>query len=287
MVSTASASNIAPVMVIPNIANENRSDTSTQVINTSCHWQDRFLTQLAKNTKQKALLSFNPEETKGRQLSFAAKHSTENTPATKSSPRWMEITGKLSDQEKSIGEFNFFRETYSGSLQDCNTLNDFADDLADDLAEWLKEPVAGVKVGAVIPTLKADTIEPDVEQSCPLTRKFSETLADESDRTIYRVSGDVKAAQGKKLQLQIVSTHLRGGGAYTGSKWIKVVGSLVENNNEIGNFIVLRHSFRGWTSCSMVDRLSEEISKDILEWMKSPMMNAKLGDADATTTAEP
>ena len=245
------------------------------------------MTQLVQNTKQKAVVLPDADKAKGLKLSITAYHSTENASANASSPRWLELSGKLTKNEQAVGEFSFLRETYSGSLQDCNTLNDLADDLADDLAQWLENPASGIKIEAVMPMLREDTIDPVVQKTCPLTRKFPEALADASDTTVQRISQDIKAAQGKKLLLKAVSTHLAGGSAQKGDKWIKIVGSLVENDREIGSFIALRQTARARESCDIVKRLSSEVSEDILKWLKNPTANAKLGDADETTTAEP
>jgi hypothetical protein len=285
--SSASAANIEPVVVAPNIPYAMGAETAAQVLNTGCRWQERFMTQLVQNTKEKTFVSPTAEGATGHKLSIAAYHSTKNTPANESSPRWLELSGKLTEKEKVIGEFSFLRETYSGSLKDCNTLNDLADDLADDLAQWLENPASGIKIEAVMPALKENTIDPVVQSTCPLTRKFPEALADASDTTVQRTSQDIKTVQGKKLLLKAVSTRLAGGGAQKGDKWIKIAGSLVEDDREIGSFIALRQTARARESCDIVKSLSSEISDDILKWLKNPTANAKLGDADETTTAEP
>ena len=284
---SASAAYTESVVVAPNIPYAMGTEAAAQVLNAGCRWQERFMTQLVQNTKQKTFVSPTAEGAKGHKLSIAAYHSTENTPANESSPRWLELSGKLTEKEKVIGEFSFLRDTYSGSLRDCETLNGLADDLADDLAQWLENPASGIKIEAVMPALKEDTIDPDVQRTCPLTRKFPEALADASDTTVQRTSQDIKAVQGKKLLLKAVSTRLAGGGTQKGDKWIKIVGSLVENDREIGSFIALRQTARARESCDIVKRLSSEISDDILQWLKKPTANAKLGDADETTTAEP
>jgi len=285
--TSASAANIRPVAVPPTIPYAMGTTNAVQVPNADCRWQERFMAQLVENTKKKAFVLPNPEESKGHKLSFAAYHSTENTPANDGSPRWLELSGKLANGDLLVGEFSFLRETYSGSLQDCNTLSNLANDLADDVAQWLENPVSGIKIEAVMPVLKEDTIDPDVQNTCPLTRKFPEALADASDMTVQRTSQDIKAVEGKKLLLKAVSTRLLGGGVYKGDRWIKITGSLVENGHEIGNFIALRETARARAPCDNVKRLNAEISDDILKWLKKPTANAKLGNADETTTAEP
>jgi hypothetical protein len=284
---SASAAYTESVVVAPNIPYAMGAETAAQVLNAGCRWQERFMTQLVQNTKQRAVVLPDAEKAKGLKLSITAYHSTENTPANKSSPRWLELSGKSTKNEQTVSEFSFLRETYSGSLQDCNTLNGLADDLADDLAEWIEHPVSGIKIEAVMPALKEDTIDPNVQTTCPLTRKFPEALADASDMRVQRTSRDIKTVQGKKLLLKAVSTRLAGSGAQKGDKWIKIVGSLVENDREIGSFIALRQTTKARESCDIVKLLSSEVSTDILKWLKNPTANAKLGDADETTTAEP
>jgi hypothetical protein len=49
----------------------------------------------------------------------------------------------------------------------------------------------------------------------------------------------------------------------------------------------MRETSRARTPCDNVKRLNAELSDDILKWLKKPTANAKLGNADETTTAEP
>ena len=54
----------------------------------------------------------------------------------------------------------------------------------------------------------------------------------------------------------------------------------MEGGKLLGNFEVRRQTIRGsMRGCGTLTSLSEEIAGDILEWLKMPSLNAKLGDA--------
>ena len=61
-------------------------------------------------------------------------------------------------------------------------------------------------------------------------------------------------------------------------------GTLRENGKKIGNFIATRYSgggafgfYKG--TCAIAGRCAKAIGKDIADWLKSPGVDSRLGDA--------
>jgi hypothetical protein len=274
-----------PITVAPDIPYVRSTEAATQVLGSSCNWQKDFMAELVKLSRGQVSVSTTPDP--AEQLHLRADLSASDRTGTKAQPQWIEIMGKLVRQGRTVGEFSFVQETDKQALSNCEAVRDIAKDLADNMYDWLKNPGAGVTIAAEIPMLNPDAVEPDVQASCPATRMLPQALTEETDGAVQRTTRDLATVGGRTLHLKIISSRLLGGAIYTGSKWIKVTGSLKEGQHEIGSFIAQRNTLRAWTSCGVVDSVSEEISEDIAKWLKKPSLNARLGNADEKTTAEP
>ena len=137
-----------------------------------------------------------------------------------------------------------------------------------------------ILIPAQIPYKEADTANDDVRKECDWNSKMPRYLAAESEGLV-RVS-DAPLAESKEKKLLLVATHLHtaGGGGFSGPKWLVLEGELFEGGKLLGNFQVRRQTMRGsLRGCNTLVSLGEEITKDILEWLEDPVMNAKLGDA--------
>jgi hypothetical protein len=89
------------------------------------------------------------------------------------------------------------------------------------------------------------------------------------------------AGSGGKGTLEMKITHVLapGGGAWSGPKAVTVAGTLRDGGKVVGTFTVRRQTTRGTATCQMLERDAEAIGKDIAGWLKSPSMDARLGDA--------
>lgn len=82
------------------------------------------------------------------------------------------------------------------------------------------------------------------------------------------------------LDMKITNVLAPGGGAWSGPKAVTVSGTLRDGGKVVGSFTVRRQTTRGgYGTCQMLVRDAEAIGKDIGAWLKSPTMDAKLGDA--------
>lgn len=285
--SFVNASPSAKIHVAPTIAYASPAADGRTAPDSSCPWDTRLVEYLVKSSGNRVVISQKPLEAKGQKLILTAKLGPKVGSGEQEAPGWLEVSGILIDEAgKTLGDFGFRDDRYSGSLHKCKQAIRLAEGLGDSIAGWLEEPKPGVAIAETINTLQDDSIDPEIKKSCPWNTELPAQLSELGFGSIYRVA-DIGAVQGKKLLLTIVTSRLLGGALYTGSKWLKVTGSLVENGHETGSFVALRHSFRGWTGCGILNRLDYEIAEDISNWLQKPSMDARLGDADASTDANP
>jgi hypothetical protein len=119
-----------------------------------------------------------------------------------------------------------------------------------------------------------DVHVPDaVRKECGLETKIPEYVK-------ASAAGDGK---GGKLDMKITGLLATGGGTFTGPKSVTVSGTLRQGGKVTGTFVARRNAsagaFGGGGTCNMLDRCAKAIGKDIATWLKSPSMDARLGDA--------
>jgi hypothetical protein len=277
----------ATIYVAPTIPYASPAPDGSTSPSQSCPWDTRLVRYLAKNS---TLVAVNPSpmEAKGKKLILTATLGPNVRSGKTQAPSWIDVSGTLFDENgKALGDFGFRDDRYSGYLDDCSQAIRLAEGLGDSIAGWVEEPKPGIKIASTINTLREDTIDPEIKKNCPWNTELPSLLVYLTSGNVYQVAEDINTAKGKKLQLKIVDSRLLGGALYSGSKWIKVIGSLTENGHEIGSFVARRNSYRGWTGCGITSRLNNEIAYDIYNWLEKPSMKAYLGDADAASDALP
>lgn len=283
--SGANAASPIPIYVASTIPYVSPAANGAASPGPDCPWDARLVDYLVKSRGSRVA---SPMEAQGQRLVLAAKLGPNVGTGEKEAPSWIEVSGTLFDENgKPLGDFGFRDERYSGSLHKCKRAIQLAEGLADSIVNWVEEPSPSIKIAETISTLQEDTVDPEIKKSCPWNTELPAYLSGMVAGSVYRVADDIGTVRGKRLFLTIVSSRLLGGAIYTGSKWLKVKGSLMDNDLEIGSFVALRHSIRGWTGCGISDRLSYQVAYDISNWLQNPSMNARLGDADASTDALP
>lgn len=137
-----------------------------------------------------------------------------------------------------------------------------------------------IGIPQVVPIAEDVDVSPAVRNECQLGEKVSSFLAEFSPDV--KVSEDT--TQGRYLRMTITEVTAFGGGAWSGAKWMTVKGTLVENDKPIASFRAKRYStggafggFKG--TCSIIGRCTKAIAQDIAEWLKNPVDDARLGDA--------
>lgn len=138
-----------------------------------------------------------------------------------------------------------------------------------------------VQVSSLIPYQSDAVGNEAVRKECDWNTTMPRHMAEESDGRVKVAEQNLDTVTGKKLVLVATHLHTIGGGPWTGPKWLVLEGKLMQGPQLLGNFEVRRQTIRGsFRACSTLESLSEEITEDILEWLKAPGLNAKLGNAD-------
>lgn len=151
-------------------------------------------------------------------------------------------------------------------------------------AAWVVATAAGageiVLVPSTIPYQKDDTANENIRRECTWNTTMPVYLAKESGGRVKVAEQSLDKVMDTRLVLVATHLHAIGGGGWTGPKWLVLEGKLMEGDKLLGNFEARRQTIRGsMRSCGTLESLSEDIADDILEWLKAPGLNAKLGDA--------
>ena len=152
-------------------------------------------------------------------------------------------------------------------------------------ADEAKSADGSIKVASVIPISDAADVRDAVRKECDLGGKLSgfiKQFGSNYDLNIEQTT-DTGSEQGKFLHVEIINVQGAGGGAWSGPKSVAIEGSLTENGKEVGTFHASRHSgggaFSGFKStCAIFGRDVKALGRDVAKWLKSPTMNASLGD---------
>lgn len=137
-----------------------------------------------------------------------------------------------------------------------------------------------VQVSSLVPYQSDSVANEAVRKECTWNSTMPRYMAKESGGRVTVSEQNLDTVSGKKLTLVATNLHTIGGGGWTGPKWLVLSGKLMEGNKLLGDFEVRRQTIRGsFKACSTLESLSEEITEDILKWLKEPSLNAKLGDA--------
>lgn len=137
-----------------------------------------------------------------------------------------------------------------------------------------------VQVSSLIPYQSDEVANETVRKECNWNTTMPRYLAKESDGRVKVAEQNFDTITGKRLMLVATNLHTLGGGSWTGPKWLVLEGKMTEGGKLLGNFEVRRQTIRGsMRACGTLESLSEEITEDILKWLKKPSLNAKLGDA--------
>jgi hypothetical protein len=145
---------------------------------------------------------------------------------------------------------------------------------------------ATIYTSQTAPYANEGVIAKAILEECRLPQRQAELIeqaAKENGIVVVRDDDAVAAKKGRVLVVEI-SNALSMGNAFTGHrKQVSVRGRLLEDGTEVGNFIGQRSSmggaFAGFKgSCLVLERCLSTLAKDINGWLKSPTMNARIGE---------
>lgn len=157
------------------------------------------------------------------------------------------------------------------------------------LTAWSFDGVADdavINVVSPVPFAADSGATGNVKAECTLETRLPQFIAEAARRGVKVVIGPPpeEGAQGKYLYLEFTHVLGAGGGAWSGPKSVTAKGELIENGEIIGSFISSRYSTGGAFgaykgTCSILGRCIKAMGKDIAAWLRSPTMDAQLGDA--------
>lgn len=133
-----------------------------------------------------------------------------------------------------------------------------------------------------VPIAEGVNVPNAVLVECEVERRLAKSLASEAKGPYKKVvMKPVVSAEtaGHALDIKITAMLASGGGRYSGPKSLTAEGTLYAEGKVIGTFVARRHTNRGKHTCRMLHRNAEEIAEDIGKWLKTPVMDARLGDA--------
>jgi len=146
------------------------------------------------------------------------------------------------------------------------------------------DAVKAVKILRAIPIASTVDISADVRKECEIDTKVPNFLKEYAGDKVEVVDAAPDHEKGRVLEMEITEVWATGGGAWSGPKWMTVMGHLYEDGKETGSFRAKRFStggmFAGFKgTCTIIGRCTKEIGKDISKWIEAPTANALLGDA--------
>lgn len=157
---------------------------------------------------------------------------------------------------------------------------------AQDAPAAASTPAGAVFIGKSAPFLDEGLIAKNIIEECGLPESQVKLLREKAEKSGVSLSENeeaVAAKTGKVLALETTNA-ISSGNAFMGHrKQVTVRGKLFDNGAEVGNFLAIRNSMGGFGagfkgSCTVLYRCQGAIAEDILEWLKNPTKDARLGD---------
>lgn len=149
------------------------------------------------------------------------------------------------------------------------------------------QPIRTVLIPATVPFAEGAFIPDNIKAECDLPTKQAEWLAQGLRSRGFNVvfqTQDVPDQGAATLQVQISSAFSSGNAFIGHSKGLSISGKLIQNNQQLGNFVAFRKSgggafggFKG--SCAVLHRCAKTLGEDVAKWLETPTENAQLGNA--------
>lgn len=122
-----------------------------------------------------------------------------------------------------------------------------------------------------------------IREECDLTKNLSDDIRYYAKQHFPRIElVDVVSADTMGKALFVKISTLKGGdrgSQWAGNPYMTVEGTLWHRGARIGNFVAQRQSWSTVDSCMSLARVSRALGKDIGNWLASPALDTRLGDA--------
>lgn len=143
---------------------------------------------------------------------------------------------------------------------------------------------AAIALKTEIPFTDPSLIETAILTDCKLPETQSQFLLDAArELQIPLAPASADAPSARRLEIEIVNAVAAGNAWIGHNKQVTLKGRLLEGETVIGNFAAVRSSgggaFAGFKgSCAVLHRCAKTLGQDIAKWLKTPTMDAKLGE---------
>jgi hypothetical protein len=135
-----------------------------------------------------------------------------------------------------------------------------------------------IKIGSKIPIQEGAEVREAIRKECDLESQLAQYLVEYGKGSIQISPDKLDKAGGKVFDAKITGVWATGGP--WGGASIRVDGELRENGKVIGTVASRRNTTRGgYGACGKIHVSTKKVAEDLADWMKSPSMDAKLGDA--------
>ena len=129
----------------------------------------------------------------------------------------------------------------------------------------------------------ADSVSMRIREECNLAKNLSDDIRYYAKQHFPRIDlVDVVSADTTGKALFVKISMLKGGDKgshWAGNPYMLVEGTLWNRGTKIGSFVAQRQSWSTVDSCMSLARVSRALGKDIGNWLASPALDTRLGDA--------
>ena len=143
-----------------------------------------------------------------------------------------------------------------------------------------------VAIASEIPFAEGNHIAGNIKSECNLSGKLSEFIksySQDNGISIEQKSAVSANDPGRVLVVEITDAVSMGNAFIGHRKYTQISGKLYQDSKMVGSFEGARNSgggaFAGFKgSCAVLGRCVKALGRDVGNWLKSPTMDASLGD---------
>jgi hypothetical protein len=143
-----------------------------------------------------------------------------------------------------------------------------------------------IYVASTAPFADPNTIAQNVKDECGLPKEQIEQLIYDAieEKVQLKVNDEAAAAKrGRVLQVEITTATSKGTAFWGHHKTVAIQGRLLDDGVEVASFTALRGSRGGFwgqymNACAVLHRCQDTLGSDVVEWLKNPTKDAKLGE---------
>jgi hypothetical protein len=219
-------------------------------------------------------------------------------PGPKTTEYVIVVRVNLTESGKLVATREFQEDgSFASGKPACDALHATGASLGESVAAWTARtkfikcddgcdgihPDEPIVTGATVLIGEADAINDTVRVDCRfptamvamLVKSFNEYDPTPRAKLESRAI-DIEQYVGRRLVLRVNNVHALGGGGWTGPKWMDMSGELWDGRIKVGSFESHVTGGMGFTTCRSVDSLSGSTADAIVEWLRSPSLDAHL-----------